>query len=70
MKLLLIMYTYIIQETGNESTQTYHVKVVILIEHQILVANLLGKVSQLERRINNHFLGVKGLIGLSARLMM
>ena len=56
MQLLLIMYTYIIQETGNESTQTYHVKVVILIEHQILVANLLGK--------------VKGLIGLSARLMM
>ena len=50
------MYTYIIQETGNESTQTYHVKVVILIKHQILVANLLGK--------------VKGLVGLSARLMM
>ena len=32
------------QQTGNENTQTYHVKVVILIQHKILVTNLLRKV--------------------------
>ena len=31
-----------------------------MIEHQILVTDLQGNVLQLEERINNHILGVKG----------
>ena len=42
---------------GDENTQTYQVQVAILIQHQILVTNL----QQLEGRINNQILGVKGL---------
>ena len=40
----------------------YQGEVVILILHQILGTNLQGNVLQLERRINNRILGVKGLI--------
>ena len=32
-----------IQQTGNENTQTYQEEVVTLIYHQILVTNLQGK---------------------------
>ena len=53
--------TYITQQTGNKSTQTHQVEVVILIKHQILIINLWGNVWQLEGRINNQILGVKGL---------
>ena len=35
-------YPYIIQQTGKENTPTYQVKVVVLIQHQILVTNLNG----------------------------
>ena len=35
-------YPYIIQQTGKENTPTYQVEVVVLIQHQILVANLNG----------------------------
>lgn len=31
---------YIIQQTGNENTQNYHVQVVTLIEPQILLTHL------------------------------
>ena len=41
----------------------YHVQGIILIERQILVTNLQGNVQQLEGRINNQILGVKGLEG-------
>ena len=34
------IYPYIIQQTGNENTQTHQVQDITLIEHQILVANL------------------------------
>ena len=37
-------------------------EVVILNQHQILVINLQGDVLQLEGRINNQILGLKGLI--------
>ena len=42
--------------------KTYQVEVVILIWHQILKFNLWGNVLQLEGRINNQILGVKGLV--------
>ena len=32
------------EKKNNENAQTYHVEVAILIEHQILVTNLLGNV--------------------------
>ena len=58
-----LQYPNIILYTGNENTQTNRVEVVILIQHQILVtADLQGDVLQLERRINNQILGLKGLI--------
>ena len=50
------------QQTDNENTQTYQVKVVILIYHQILMTNLQGHLQQVERRVNNQILGIKGLI--------
>ena len=37
-------YQYIIQQTGNENTQTYQVEVVILIWQKILAITLLGNV--------------------------
>ena len=33
---LLLTYSYIIQQTSYENTQTYQVEVYVLIEHQIL----------------------------------
>ena len=47
-QLLPIMYTemYIIQQTGNENTQTYQGEVVIWILHHILATNLQGIVHQ------------------------
>ena len=57
-----LQYPNIILYTGNENTQTNRVEVVILIQHQILVINLHGDVLQLEGRINNQILGLKGLI--------
>ena len=56
-----LWYPYITQQTGNENTQTHQVEVVILIKHQILIINLWENVWQLEGRINNQILGVKGL---------
>ena len=44
MLLLPIVYSHIIQQTGNEITQIYQVQDIILIEHQILVTNLQGNV--------------------------
>ena len=52
------------QQTDNENTQTYQVKVVILIYHQILMTNLQGHLQQVERRVNNQILGLKGLKSL------
>ena len=57
-----LQYPHIILYKGNENTQTNRVEVVILIQHQILVINLQGDVLQLEGRINNQILGLKGLI--------
>ena len=51
---------YIIQQVGNDNIQTYKEGVVKLIFHQILKTNLQGAVWQLEGRINNQILGVKG----------
>ena len=39
----------------------YQVEVVILIYDQILITNLQENVRQLEERINNQILGIKGL---------
>ena len=58
-KKLLPIISYIIQETGNENTQTYRVEVVILVKHQILVINLRGHLLQLKGRINDRILGVR-----------
>ena len=58
-----LQYPHIILYTSNENIQTNRVEVVILIQHQILVtADLQGDVLQLEGRINNQILGLKGLI--------
>ena len=57
-----LQYPNIILYTGNENIQTNRVEVVILIQHQILVINLQVDVLQLEGRINNQILGLKGLI--------
>ena len=57
-----LQYPHIILYTGNENIQTNRVEVVILIQHQILVINLQVDVLQLEGRINNQILGLKGLI--------
>ena len=45
---------------GHKKTKTYQVEVVIFIQ-QILVTNLQRIGEQLEGRINNQILGVKGL---------
>ena len=57
-----LQYPNIILYTGNENIQTNRVEVLILIQHQILVINLQRDVLQLEGRINNQILGLKGLI--------
>ena len=57
-----LQYPNIILYTGNENTQTNRVQVLIVIQHQILVIHLQGNVLQLEGRINNQILGLKGLI--------
>ena len=57
-----LQYPHIILYTGNENIQTNRVEIVILIQHQILVINLQRDVLQLEGRINNQILGLKGLI--------
>ena len=57
-----LQYPHIILYTDNENIQTNRVEVVILIQHQILVINLQVDVLQLEGRINNQILGLKGLI--------
>ena len=56
-----LKYPNINLHTGNKNTQTNQVEVVIFIQHQILVTNLQGDVLQLEERINNQILGLKGL---------
>ena len=38
---------YIMQQTGNENTQTYQVDIVVLIKYQILITNLQGSLQQL-----------------------
>ena len=53
-------YLDIIQQTGNENTQTN--QVVILIQHQILVTSLQGNVLQLVGRIINQIMKDKWLI--------
>ena len=50
----------------SKYTQTYQVKVVILIKHQILVTNLEVNLLQLEGRINNQIFRV---IGLTEKLL-
>ena len=55
-----LKYLDINLHTGNENTQTNQVEV-FLIQHQILITNLQEDVLQLEGRINNHILGLKGL---------
>ena len=45
----------------NENTKVYQVKIVILLQFQILVTNFKGNVKRLERRIYNQILGVEGL---------
>ena len=57
-----LQYPNIILYTGNENIQTNRVEVLIVIQHQILVINLQRDVLQLEGRINNQILGLKGLI--------
>ena len=42
----------------NENTK---VKIVILLQFQILITNFKGNVKRLERRIYNQILGVEGL---------
>ena len=39
---LLLTYSYIIQQTSYENTQTYQVEVYVLIEHQILLLYFQG----------------------------
>ena len=46
------------------------VEVVILILYQILIPNLQGCVQQLEGRINNKILGVKGLTTSHSQLLL
>ena len=46
----------------------YWTVVVILIQHQILVTNLQRNMQELEGRINNLILGVKGLVDLQSWL--
>ena len=43
MKLLLIIYPYIIRQTGNENIKTYQGEAAIL--HQVPVTNLQGNVN-------------------------
>ena len=46
----------------------YRTVVVILIQHQILVTNLQRNMQELEGRINNLILGVKGLVDMQSWL--
>ena len=46
---------------GNENTQTYQEEVVILIYHKKTYKKLQVNVYQVEGKINNQTLGVKGL---------
>ena len=55
---------------GYENTQTYQVEVAILIEHQILTTTAQGNVWQLEERINNQILEVKGVGELTICISM
>ena len=45
----------------NENTKVNQVKIVILLQFQILITNFKGNVKRLERRIYNQILGVEGL---------
>ena len=54
------MISNIIRQTGNDNTLTYQVEVVVVISLLFPVANLLGNVQQLEGRLNNQILRVKG----------
>ena len=56
-----LKYPYIIQQTVEENIQTHQVRFITLIEHLTLVINLQGNVQQLEGRIDNQILGVKGI---------
>ena len=47
----------------------YWTVVVILIQHQILVTNLLRNIKELEGRINNLILGVKGSVDMQSWLI-
>ena len=47
----------------------YWTVVVILIQHQILVTNLQRNMQELEGRINNLILGVKGLVDMQSWLI-
>ena len=42
--------------------QTYHVEAAILIKHKVLITNLQGNVQQLQGRIDNQILRVKGFL--------
>lgn len=54
------MISNIIRQTGNDNTLTYQVEVIVVIWLLFPVANLLENVQQLEGRLNNQILGVKG----------
>lgn len=54
------MISNIIRQTENDNTLTYQVEVIVVIWLLFPVANLLGNVQQLEGRLNNQILGVKG----------
>lgn len=45
----------------NENTKVNQVKIVNLLQFQILITNFKGNVKWLERRIYNQILGVEGL---------
>ena len=47
----------------------YRTVVVILIQHQIIVTNLLRNIKELEGRINNLILGVKGSVDMQSWLI-
>ena len=48
------------QQTDNENTQTYQVKVVILIYHQILMPNLQGHLQQVRGELTIRSWDLKG----------
>ena len=59
---LLPTYPYILQQTSNKNIQTYHIEAAILIKHKVLITNLQGNVQQLQGRIDNQILRVKGFL--------